>query len=208
MKLYLSSYQLGNETDKLVSMVPENKRAAVIFNALDFSSDLERKQSTIDREINDLSEIGLEPEEFDLRHYFGNPESLKEKISSFGLIWAIGGNTFVLRRAMSQSGLDQFLIENRNNDTLIYAGYSAGACVLAPTLRGIDLVDDPHIAPQGYESNVIWEGLSLIKYSIAPHYKSNHDESELIDRAIEYFRENKIPFKALRDGEVIVHPVV
>ena len=29
MKLYLSSYRLGNETDKLVSMIQENKRAAV-----------------------------------------------------------------------------------------------------------------------------------------------------------------------------------
>ncbi len=204
MKLYLSSYRLGNETEKLISMVPENKRAAVIFNALDFSSDLERKQSTIDREIHDLSEIGLEPEEFDLRPYFGNLGSLNEKLSRFGLIWAIGGNTFVLRRAMSQSGFDKFLIEHRNNDSLIYAGYSAGACVLSPTLRGIDLVDDPQLVPEGYESDVIWEGMSLINYCIAPHYKSNHAESELMDKTIEYFIENKILFKALHDGEVVV----
>ena len=102
MKLYLSSYRLGNETEKLISMVPENKRSAVIFNALDFSSDLERKQSTIDREIHDLSEIGLEPEEFDLRPYFINPESLKKKILRFGLIWAIGGNSFVVHPKMGQ----------------------------------------------------------------------------------------------------------
>lgn len=204
MKFYLSSYRLGNETDKLVSMVTENKRTAVIFNALDFSDDLQRKQSTVDHEINDLSEIGLEPEEFDLRLHFENPESLNEKLSRFGILWAIGGNTFVLRRAMRQSGFDQFLVANRNSDTLIYAGYSAGACVLAPTLRGLDLVDDPQIAPEGYESDVIWDGLSQIDYCIAPHYKSNHIESESINKTIEYFLENKILFKALRDGEVIV----
>ena len=204
MKLYLSSYRLGNATDKLVSLVPENKKAAVVFNALDFSSDLERKQSTINREMQDLSEIGLEPEELDLRPYFGNPESLKEPLSRFGLIWAIGGNTFVLRRAMRQSRFDQFLVENRNNDTLVYAGYSAGACVLAPTLRGIEFVDDPQIAPEGYKSDIIWEGLSLVDYCIAPHYKSNHAESELMDKTVEYFIEKKILFKALRDGEVIV----
>ena len=204
MKLYLSSYRLGNAKEKLISMVPENKRAALVFNALDFSSDLERKQSTIDREIRDLSVLGLEPEEFDLRSFFVNPESLKNKLSRFGLIWAIGGNTFVLRRAMNQSGFDEFLIENRNSDTLVYAGYSAGVCVLAPTLRGIDFVDDPQIAPGGYESNVIWEGLSLINYSIAPHYRSNHPESGLIDKTVEYFIKNKILFKALSDGEVIV----
>ena len=204
MKLYLSSYRLGNETDKLVSMVQENKRAAVIFNALDFSCDLERKRSTINRELNDLAELYLEPEEFDLRPYFGNPELLREQISHFGLIWVIGGNTFVLRRAMSQSGFDRFLIENRNSDAFVYAGYSAGVCVLAPTLRGIDLVDDPEIVPEGYQRDIIWEGLSLINYCTAPHYKSDHYESELIDKTVEYFLENKILFKVLRDGEVII----
>ena len=204
MKLYLSSYRLGNETDKLVSMIPENRRAAVIFNALDFSCDLERKRSTINRELNGLAELGLDPEEFDLRPYFGKPELLKEKISRFGLIWAIGGNSFVLRRAMNQSGFDQFLIENRSNDTFVYAGYSAGTCVLAPTLRGIDLVDNPQIVPEGYQGDIIWEGLSLINYCIAPHYKSDHYESELIDKTVDYFLENKILFKALRDGEVII----
>lgn len=204
MKLYLSSYRLGNETNKLVSMVQENRRAAVIFNALDFSSDLERKQSTINRELNDLAELGLDPEEFDLRPYFGNPELLKEKIARYGLIWIIGGNTFVLRRAMNQSGFDRFLIENQNNDTFVYAGYSAGVCVLAPTLRGIDLVDDPRIVPEGYQEDIIWEGLSLINYCIATHYKSDHYESELINKTVEYFIENKILFKALRDGEVII----
>ena len=204
MKLYLSSYRLGNEADKLVSMVQENRRTAVIFNALDFSCDLERKQSTINRELNDLAELGLGPEKFDLRPYFGNPESLKEQIARFGLIWVIGGNTFVLRRAMNQSGFDQFLIENRDNDSFVYAGYSAGACVLAPTLRGIDLVDNPEIVPEGYQGDVIWEGVSLINYCIAPHYKSDHYESELIDKTVEYFLENKILFKALHDGEVII----
>ena len=204
MKLYLSSYRLGNETDKLVSMIQENKRAAVIFNALDFSCDLERKRSTINRELNGLAELGLDPEEFDLRPYFGKPKLLKEKISRFGLIWAIGGNTFVLRRAMNQSGFDQFLIENRNNNTFVYAGYSAGVCVLAPTLRGIDLVDDPEVVPEDYQGDIIWEGLSLINYCIAPHYKSDHYESELIDKTVEYFLENKILFKVLRDGEVII----
>ena len=185
-------------------MLSQNKRAAVIFNALDFSDDTERKQATIDREINALDQMGLEAEGFDLRRYFGRPDVLRKEVSAFGLLWVIGGNTFVLRRAMAQSGLDRFLVEYRNSDGLVYAGYSAGVCVLAPTLLGIDLVDDPHDVPEGYQDEVIWEGLSLIDYCIAPHYKSDHAESELIDLAVEYFIDNKILFKALRDGEVII----
>ena len=204
MKLYLSSNGLGNESDKLIAMLSDNKRAAVIFNALDSSGDAERKQAAVNREIEILAGLGIEAVGFDLRPYFGRPESLKEEIANFGLVWVIGGNTFVLRRAINQSGLDRFLEENRNNDDFVYAGYSAGVCVLAPTLRGIDLVDDPHEAPEGYDERVIWDGLSLIDYCIAPHYKSGHEESELIDRAVEYFIDKKMLFKALHDGDVIV----
>ena len=136
MKLYLSSNGLGNESDKLISMLSDNKRAAVIFNALDSSGDAERKLAAVNREIEILAGLGIEAVGFDLRLYFGRPESLKEEMANFGLVWVIGGNTFVLRRAMNQSGLDRFLEENRNNDDFVYAGYSAGVCVLAPTLRG------------------------------------------------------------------------
>ncbi len=204
MKLYLSSNGLGSEADKLASMLPDNKRAAVIFNALDFSGDSERKQATINREISALNQMGLEAEEFDLRLYFGKPELLKEKAPAFGLLWVIGGNTFVLRRAMAQSGLDGFLADNRANNSFVYAGYSAGVCVLAPTLRGIDLVDDPHEVPEGYGGQVIWDGVSLIDYCIAPHYRSDHEESARIDRAVEFFIDNKMLFRALRDGDVII----
>ena len=204
MKLYLSSNGLGNEADKLVSMLSENRRAAVIFNALDFSNEAERKQAAINREITALNRLGLEAEELDLRRYFGRPELLREEAPAFGLLWVIGGNTFVLRRAMAQSGLDKILAEYRDSDALVYGGYSAGVCVLAPTLRGIHLVDDPYEAPEGYENKVIWDGLSLIDYCIAPHYNSDHPESELINRAVEYFIDNKMLFKALRDGEVII----
>lgn len=34
-------------------------------------------------------------------------ESLEAKLKEFGLVWAVGGNTFLLRRAMRQSGFDE-----------------------------------------------------------------------------------------------------
>ena len=204
MKLYLSSIGLGNDVDRLVSMLPANRKAAVIFSALDFSDDAERKQATVDREIEQLAGLGLEAETLDLRSYFGRPESLASDMAKFGMLWVIGGNTFVLRRAMRQSGLDRYLVDNRDSNDFVYAGYSAGCCVLAPTLRGIDLVDDPHVVPEGYEREVVWDGLSLVDYCIAPHYRSDMGESPLIEKAVQYFIDNRMLFKALRDGEVIV----
>ncbi len=45
MKFYLSSYKVGNETDKLKALIPaDNKKTAYISNALDFSNDAERRK--------------------------------------------------------------------------------------------------------------------------------------------------------------------
>src|SRR3989304_4089156 len=157
MKLYLSSFRLGNETEKLKNMVGANGKAAIIHNSLDFSTNLERLAKSKIDEANDLKSLGFKPSELDLKDYFGK-------------------------------------------DTLVYAGYSAGVCVLSPTLRGLELVDDPNIVPSGYDKQIIWEGIGLINYSIAPHYKSDHPESAAVSKEVEYFIENKIPFIALHDS--------
>lgn len=44
----------------------------------------------------------------------------------------------------------------------------------------------------------------MLDYVIAPHYKSDHKESKDMDKVVEYMIDNKILFKALRDGEVII----
>ncbi|BDH61848.1 hypothetical protein MTP04_19780 [Lysinibacillus sp. PLM2] len=43
-----------------------------------------------------------------------------------------------------------------------------------------------------------------MEYTIVPHYQSDHPESEDINNSIEYMINNKIPFIALKDGEVII----
>jgi dipeptidase E len=103
---------------------------------------------------------------------------------------------------MSQSGLDELLAERSHDSSFVYAGYSAGACVMAPTLRGLDLVDDPIIVPTGYAEDTLWDGLGFVPFAIAPHYRSPHPESGLVENVIDYFIENNIAFIALRDGDV------
>ena len=85
----------------------------------------------------------------------------------------------------------------------VYAGYSAGAVVAGPTLKGIELVDPIDEWPDDYPNKeVLWEGLGLIDFVIAPHYKSDHPESSKIDDVVDYLEKNNIPFRPLRDGEV------
>ncbi len=102
---------------------------------------------------------------------------------------------------MKISGFDKFLIKNYNNKSMLYIGYSAGSCVLSQNLDGLQFVDEP-INPYD-NSDVIFEGIGLIDYCIAPHYKSNHKESEFIDKVVEYLETNHLKYKTLRDGEVI-----
>ncbi|HET9411656.1 MAG TPA: Type 1 glutamine amidotransferase-like domain-containing protein [Candidatus Saccharimonadales bacterium] len=203
MRLYLSSFRNGNKPDELLRLLGVGRNTAVINNAQDFISTGERDDSLVD-EMNRLKDIGLEPAEVDLRKYFNKPEGLKERLASFDLIWVRGGNCFVLRRAFRQSGADAIISELLAEDKIVYGGYSAGIDMLVPSLHGAELVDEPHIVPDGYEPPVIWECLGLLPYAVAPHYKSDHPESAAIDRSVEYLINNHIPFIALRDGEAIV----
>ncbi len=205
MKFYLSSYKLGNEIAKLKELIPaENKKTAYISNALDFSDDLERRKKSEQSDIEQLKELNLGIEIVDLRDYFNKQKELEKKLAEFGVIWVRGGNLFVLRQAMRLSGFDNILKKLIEKNNILYGGYSAGVCVLASTLKGMDLVDDPTAKPYGNQSEVIWDGLGILNYSVIPHYKSDHPESKNAEKVIEYMIENKIPFKALKDGEVII----
>lgn len=202
MKYYLSSYELGNKTDKLKSLTLLGE-IGYIPNARDFTgADLARKAKRTANDINSLCALGLEVELVDLQDYFGKQKELKNKLEKMGAIFISGGNVFVLRQAMRLSGMDDILAELQNTNFL-YAGYSAAGCVLSPSLRGMDIVD-PLDTPYDDLKEVLWEGLGLIDFRFIPHWDSEHPESADVEKEILYCKENHIPFKAIRDGEVII----
>jgi dipeptidase E len=206
MRLFLSSYRFGNSPQRLTELVGTEARIAIIANASD-ALPPEDRQSRVEQDIADLANIGLNPTELDLRNYFGHPEkseSLKDVLRTFQAVWVRGGNSFVLRRAMRASGFDRIAAKLVKDDLIAWAGYSAGIAVMTPTLHGVELVDDPDLVPDGYEQEIVWDGLGLIHFAIVPHYRSNHPESAAVEEVVQYYIENHILFQALRDGEVIV----
>ena len=70
MKYYLSSYKLGNETEKLKEMLRETSGKFVYCpNALDFTSaDPERRQSHIEKDMDDLRALGVDIEAVSYTH--------------------------------------------------------------------------------------------------------------------------------------------
>jgi dipeptidase E len=203
MKLYLSSYHLGNKPEKLKELIAENAKAAIILNAAD-NSDIDRRSSYVASQVEALASLSIEAEELDLRDYFINSQELAEKLTNYGLVWVVGGNAFLLLRAMKQSGFDKLIVPLVENDKIVYAGFSAGAVVATPSLHGLELVDDKDTVPEGYNNEIAWKGLHLVGKSIAPHYKSNHPESEAINKVVEYFLENGMDYWTLSDGQALI----
>lgn len=203
MKLYLSSYQLGNHTDKLQALVNKSgAKVAVSVNALD-NTKLDLRRTRLEGEFEGMRSLGFEPEELDLRDFF-DKDSIVEKMQEFDLVWFSGGNVFLLVKAMKQSGFGNVFKELVKTDRLVYAGYSAAFCALSPSLKGMELVDDKDAGAEGYVAGEVWEGYDLIDFCPIVHFRSNHHESDRVEKEYEYVVANNIPHKTFHDGDVYI----
>lgn len=205
MKLYLSSFKLGQEKNRILELAGSNLRTAYISNALDFADGSDWQVKFTQDDIDLLKELGLEVENFDLRKYFDGSLDLEKALDKFGVIWVSGGNVFVLRQAMHLSGFDKVLKKLwQKKANLLYGGYSAGVCVLTDSLKGLDLVDSVEHKVYGQEQKIIWEGLGLLDYAIVPHYNSEHPESSEVGKVAQMYEQTGVKHHKLRDGETII----
>lgn len=205
MRMYLSSFRLGTEPTHLVRLAGQAARIAVIANAIDTESPDARSSKVAD-ECAALKELGLLPAEIDLRRYFdADSGSITLDLASFDAVWVRGGNVFVLRHALAASGADAALVELLGADRLVYAGYSAGPCVLGPSLEGLEAVDDPAGVEHAYGAAATWSGLGVLDQQIVPHVQSpTHPESAALDAVADRFLAQGIAHLRLRDGEALV----
>lgn len=202
MKFYISSFKIGNDPNKLLDLFDGEKVIAYISNALDFAKP-ESKQKHVDWDIRELTLADFEVMPIDVTDYFDKQTSLQELLQHVQGVYVSGGNTYDLRRAMHLSGFDTILTESLLPTDFVYAGYSAAGCVLSQTLKGYDIVDDPNLRTFGdYET--MWEGLGIIDWQFAPHFDSDHHESDDVNKEIAYYEEHNMPYKKLRDGEVLI----
>ena len=203
MKLYLSSYKLGNYTEELVKWRKEQgSKIALIPDAKDCFPDGDRKETGIAADAKALENLGFEVTVIKLKNYFNDHEQLRRELNNFKAFFVTGGDAFVLRQAMMLSGFDLFLKEISKKDNYYYAGYSAGICVLAPNMKGLELVDGSLNSPYG--TDFIMEGLAIVDYVPVPHFESDHPESPAINEVVKYLKSQNIKYRALRDGDVII----
>jgi dipeptidase E len=140
VRLYLSSFRMGDHPEHLVALISgDGRRNVVIANAMD-DAPPDARRASLEVELAALAGLGLAATELDLRDYFGQQQRLRQDLAGVALAWLRGGNTFMLRYALCRSGADTVFRDLLAADALVYAGYSAGACVLSPGLRGLELL--------------------------------------------------------------------
>jgi dipeptidase E len=171
------------------------------MNALD-GHDETRRAADSRTQIANLNSIGLNAEDLDLRTM--NPTTVRQSFGDPDFVWVSGGNVFTLRMAMARSGIDQILIERITQDRLVYAGYSAGPCVLAPSLAGLERCDpiEPCVATYG---GVRFDGLGILDRPFVPHLNSpSHPESAALGEVATAYEAAGQPYWALSDGQALV----
>jgi dipeptidase E len=187
MKLYLSSYRIPSivELEELLGKSLQETRVALLPNAKDYYS-----QRARDFKVGDLGDymqqLGLKVEIVDLREY-DDPEVLKTKLAQYDLIWAMGGNTYMLRYEMQRSGFAS-MIKDLLETGVVYGGDSAGALVAGLSIAGVELADEPEFAEE-----LITDGLALVPFVILPHvdnpefrdvlpvFRELHKDKEIIE---------------------------
>ena len=205
MRLYLSSFRMGGHPEHLTALIGEDsRRAVVIANALD-DAPADVRRAGVERELAALAELGIDAVELDLRDFFGQEQRLRRDLSGVSLAWLRGGNVFMLRYALRRSGADTVLGDLLAADALVYAGYSAGPCVLSPSLRGLELVDDADAVRRIYGSEPVWDGLGLLREAFVPHYQSpGHPETDAMNDVVARYRAKGVAYRTLRDGQVLL----
>jgi len=206
MRLFLSSDKFGRRLDLLVQLVGAGARVGVISNALDLIPQPNREAYArqVHDPVGELNAAGLQARELDLRDYFGAPDKLEPVLHALDMVWVTAGNAFLLRRAMRQSGFDRIAPTLIHAGRLAYGGWSAGAVVACPNLKGIEYMDDPGQVAPGYDPAPIFDGLDLIPFHLVPHYDCGHAEGPAAEKVTMYLLDQAMPYRTMRDGDVVI----
>lgn len=198
MKLFLSSTSIPTDLiipfTKLVGKNLKDLSFALIENAADpYGKDVGFVIET--RTV--LLSLGMQLELIDLSKYKNKSEDLKEKLSTFDVIWFGGGNTYYLRWLMRETGFDTMAKELLESG-VVYGGGSAGAIITGSTLKYFDLVDDPKVSP-----DIIYSGLNLIDLVIITHWGTDSIQEKLNEIQSLYKNDN-IDTVTITDNQAII----
>lgn len=187
MKLYLSSYRIPTPKDlaSLLGKPLQNSSVALISNAKDYYTKRARDFMVGDL-VSYMEKLGLKVTTIDLRGY-NNPKSLKKALETYDLVWAMGGNTYMLRYEIRRSGFEK-IIRELLDAGVVFGGDSAGALVAGQSITGVESADEPEFAEE-----YVADGLNLVPFVILPHvdnpafadvlpiFREKHQDKKIIE---------------------------
>ena len=182
----LSSEELLDEMKKLSL----SGKAALVVTA---DNEYKEKNYHVERLTSELQSLGFEVECFDF------DTQSPEELVSFDVVELIGGNPYYLLNSILINGFIDILRDFADNKCII--GCSAGAVVLTPSIKLIDLFTP--------EMNIVnLNDLSACNFTdiqIFPHYSKFVKRFEgLEERISNYENVNQCKVVRLNDGEAII----
>jgi dipeptidase E len=91
VRLYLSSFRMGDHPEHLVALTGgDSRRRAVIANAMD-DAPPQMRRAGVELELAALAGLGLDAVELDLRSYFGQEQRLRRDLAGVSMAWLRGG---------------------------------------------------------------------------------------------------------------------
>ena len=194
MQLYLSSFRVGAYPQRLLQLLGQGRRTALIANALDGVPEPARRDS-LARDFGELEALGLDVTLVDMR-----ATNAVHQLAGYDLVWVRGGNSFVLRKAFADTGADSTLTGLLRGDALVYGGYSAGPCILAPEIGFLREIDDITAVKKP-----VTTGLGLLDRPFVPHVASpGHPETGACTELSAELSRRGQDHWALSDGDVLV----
>jgi peptidase E len=195
MKLFLSSsgisapLTLEGLIDKPLSL----SKVLIVPNAKDDQAP-DHRQAKITETINSFLSTGIKATCFDLNDFKSRSE-MQEQLCDADVIWVMGGNPFLLRYKMQQSGFDR-VIGSVLEQGVVYGSESGGSIVAGSSLDGFEYGDLTKDVPK-----IITSGLNLVPYVITPH-----ENIDFFAGAIQSVRSRHAAedIVSIKDGQVVV----
>src|SRR5690348_1282319 len=116
MRLYLSSFRMGDHPENVVALVDGDSHRAVVI-AIGSAPPPERRTGA-ELELATLAAPGFYSAELDLRDYFTDQRRLRCDLAELSLAWVRGDNVFMLRSTRRSShhqspGIPRHLLSSR-----------------------------------------------------------------------------------------------
>jgi dipeptidase E len=198
VRLYLSSTGLGSRPEVLRDFA-RGPHVGVVVDADDDERFWIRRQARR-QELAALAGAGFTASELDLRRFARGRGDLAGRLAALDVVWLAGGNTFVLARALTRAGFSAAARPHIDSGGLLYAGYSAGACVAGPDLRGVELMDDP----DGRSAREPFETLGLVDFRIVPHWRCESRLSDAAERMADHLEAAGLQHRCVSDGQALL----